>query len=105
MKPVRSLLVLALFGALTVGTIVGQEKGKAKGQLPQGWSKLGLSDEQKQKVYDIHAKYKAKIDEYEAKIKEAKDQQRKDELAVLTDAQKKKLKDMLAEKVGEKPGQ
>jgi Spy/CpxP family protein refolding chaperone len=105
MKLFRSLVVLALFGVITAGTIVGQEKGKAKGQLPSGWSKLGLSDEQKQKVYEIQAKYKAKIEDLEKQIKEAKDHQRKDELAVLTDAQKKKLKDMLAEKVGEKPGQ
>lgn len=103
MKLARTFLVVALFGLLTVGTIVGQEKGKAKGQLPQGWSKLGLSDEQKQKVYEIQTKYKAKIEDLEKQIQAAKDQQRKEELGVLSDAQKKKLKDMLAEKIGEKP--
>lgn len=103
MKLARMFLVVALFGLITVGTIVGQEKGKAKGQLPQGWTKLGLSDEQKQKVYDIHAKHKAKIDDLEKQIQQVKEQQRKEELAVLTDAQKKKLKDMLSEKIGEKP--
>lgn len=103
MKTIRSLVVLALFSAITVGTILAQEKGKAKGQLPQGWSKLGLSDEQKQKVYDIQAKAKAKIDELEKQIANTKSQQRKDELAVLTEAQKKKLKEILSEKIGEKP--
>lgn len=103
MKLARIFLVLALFGLISVGTIVGQEKGKARGQLPQGWSKLGLSDEQKQKVYEVQNKFKAKIDDLEKQIQQAKDQQRKEELAVLTDAQKKKLKAMLSEKIGEKP--
>lgn len=105
MTPVRSFLVVVLFTVIAVGTIIGQEKGKAKGQLPPGWSKLGLSDEQKQKIYDIQAKHKTKIDDLEKQIKDAKDQLRKDELAVLTEAQKKKLKDSMAEKIGEKPGQ
>jgi hypothetical protein len=103
MKRVRLILVVALFGLISAGTIVGQEKGKTRGQLPQGWAKLGLSDEQKQKIYDVQAKAKAKIEDLQKQIDAAKDQQRKDELAVLTDAQKKKLKDQLSEKIGEKP--
>jgi Spy/CpxP family protein refolding chaperone len=103
MKLARIVLVLALFGLISVGTIVGQDKAKARGQLPQGWAKLGLSDEQKQKVYEVQNKFKAKIEDLQKQIEQAREQQRKEELAILTDAQKKKLKEMMSEKIGEKP--
>ena len=65
------LCLLALLGAMFVlsGGLVGQEKKKddpkkkddspvkAKGMLPPNWGKLGLSDEQKQKIYKIQNKY------------------------------------------------
>lgn len=100
MKAVRIAIVVALFGAISLGSIVAQEKGKAKGTLPQGWGKLGLSEEQKTKIYDIQAKGKAKLEDLEKQIKDLKEKIHKDELAVLTDAQRKKLKDMALEKAG-----
>jgi hypothetical protein len=71
---------------------------RAKGQLPPGFKKLGLSDGQVQKVYLIQAAYKAKVDELDQKIRELKHQQRVEEYQVLTDAQKARLKELGEEK-------
>jgi Spy/CpxP family protein refolding chaperone len=68
---------------------------KAKGFLPQNFGKLGLTDTQKQDVYNIQAKYNTKIDEYEAKIRELKTARDKEVKAVLTPEQKKRLEEIL----------
>jgi len=72
---------------------------KMRGQLPQNWGKLGLSDEQKQKIYEVQSKHRAKIETLEKQIAELKDQQRKDMEAVLTAAQKARLREIVAGKV------
>jgi glucan phosphorylase len=95
------------------GTIIGQDAkketkdskdnkdtAKAKGVLPQNWSKIGLTDEQKQKVYIIDAKFDKQIDELIAKIKELKDDKRKEQLKVLTDDQKKRLEEIIKKAAG-----
>jgi GH18 family chitinase len=51
----------------------------------------------------VQNKFKAKIEDLQKQIEQAREQQRKEELAILTDAQKKKLKEMMSEKIGEKP--
>jgi len=68
---------------------------KLKGFLPMHWGKLGLSDDQKQTVYKIQAKYAAEIDKLEAKIKEIKASRDKEMKAVLTPEQRKRLEDIL----------
>ncbi len=73
---------------------------KVKGQLPQGWGKLGLSDDQKQKIYTIQAKYGEEIRMLEAQIKDLREKMRKEERAVLTPEQKKKLEEMAKSKAG-----
>jgi Spy/CpxP family protein refolding chaperone len=67
--------------------------GKVKGQLPQGWGKIGLTDEQKQKVYKVQAKYNEQIDKLEAQIKELKEKRDTERYEVLTAEQKKRLKE------------
>ena len=42
---------------------------KLKGQLPANWGKLGLTDEQKQKVYKVQAEFKEKIADLEKQLK------------------------------------
>jgi Spy/CpxP family protein refolding chaperone len=103
MKLLRFIVVVAVFSAVTAGTTIGQDKGKAKGQLPQGWAKLGLSDEQKTKIYEVQAKHRAKIEELEKQIKAVREQMYKDQVDVLTDAQKARLKEIFNEKLGETP--
>ena len=109
-----SKLRFALFAAglfFIGGGLVGQEAkkdskekesstAKVKGQLPQNWAKLGLTDEQKKKVYAIDAKHDEEIDKLNEKIKELKEKKRKEQLEVLTSEQKKRLEALLKEKAG-----
>ncbi|QEL19663.1 hypothetical protein PX52LOC_06740 [Limnoglobus roseus] len=73
---------------------------KVKGQLPSGWAKIGLTDQQKQKVYTIDAKYDDEIAQLTEKIKEFKDKKKKEQLEVLTAEQKKRLEDNLKKSAG-----
>ena len=97
---------------LLAGASVGQDKGKKdapakdeptakyKGQLPQNWKKLGLTDEQTQKVYKINAKYGEEIAKLEAKIADLKGKRDKERAEVLTAEQKKRLAEMAKAKAG-----
>jgi hypothetical protein len=95
-----SLLAVAF---LAGGLLFGDDPKatlKTRGSLPQDWSKLGLTDEQKQKAYSIETEYQSKIDALQQQIKTMQQQvntleeQKRDELAkVLTDAQKARLKE------------
>ena len=83
----------------------GKETGKAdspraKGYLPQNWSKLGLTDEQRQKVYQIQGKYNEEIDKLEVRIRELKDKMARERLEVLSPEQKKRLEDIIRGKAG-----
>ncbi len=116
-----SLSFLAAF--LIVGALTGQEpkpgdtkgapkdtKGetkaapkaetKAKGQLPQNWKQLGLTDDQTQKVYKVQAKYNEDIDKLEAQIKDLKAKMSKERSEILTAEQKKRLEEILKNKSG-----
>jgi len=103
MRRVRVVLAIVLVGALCVPAVVGQDKGKEqpgklRGQLPQNYGKLGLSEEQKQKIYGIRAKTKAKVEDLEKQIEDVKSQEKKDTEAVLTPAQRNQLRTILAGK-------
>jgi peptidoglycan hydrolase CwlO-like protein len=99
--------VCVLFGAvLTLSSgVVGQDAKKEqkkdeattkfKGQLPNNWKKLGLTDAQVQEVYKIQSKHNEEIDKLEAKIKELKAAMDKERRAVLTAEQKKRLEEIL----------
>lgn len=73
---------------------------KAKGQLPTYWKQLGLSEEQVQKVYKLQAKYNDEIDKLEDQIKALKEKMAKERSGLLTAEQKKRLEDIIKEKVG-----
>jgi len=99
---------------LLTGGVVGQENpakkkeepkkeepaGKAKGQLPQNWAKLGLTDEQRDKVYRVQNKYNDDIDKLELQIADLKKKRDKERLEVLTPEQKKRLEDIVKSKAG-----
>jgi hypothetical protein len=72
---------------------------KVKGTLPAHWRQLGLSADQVQEVYKIQAKYNAKIDKLKAEIEALKSEEDTERYKVLTDEQKKRLKEL---KIGEK---
>ncbi|HVL14926.1 MAG TPA: hypothetical protein VM529_20315 [Gemmata sp.] len=98
--------VCLLCGVLVLsGGLFGQEKkqdvkneeppAKIKGVLPQGWAKIGLSEDQVQTVYRINQKYDTEIRKLEAKIAELKSSRDKERKGVLTPEQKKRLEDIL----------
>jgi hypothetical protein len=99
-----SVLLLALGMFALGGGLVGQDKKEpAKaGQLPQGWGKanLGLTEEQKRKVLEADAKYDGEIDALTKKIGDLKKKKLEEQVAVLTDEQKKKLEDYFKSKAG-----
>ncbi len=72
---------------------------KAKGTLPPLWKKLGLNDEQTQRIYKIETNYKTKIDALKQQIEDLKAEEKTELDKVLTDAQKTHLKEL---KLGEK---
>src|SRR5262249_5477362 len=81
-------LGLCLLGlALLVGTSESQEK-KKKGNLPAGFKDLKLTPTQEEKLRDVAAEYKSKIDEASKKVKELVAERTKAEFAVLTEEQK-----------------
>jgi Spy/CpxP family protein refolding chaperone len=106
------LLALALVTAVLThaGGSVAQDKKdakqeaktdpapKVKGVLPQNWGKIGLTDEQRQEVYNIQAKHNAEIEKLEVRIKEIKAARDKEMKAVLTAEQKKRLEEILLKK-------
>ena len=76
------------------------KEAKGKGQLPQNWSQLGLTADQKDKVYKLQGKYNADIDKLDAEIKEMKAKLTKERFEILTAEQKKALEDILKKKSG-----
>jgi len=67
---------------------------KAKGTLRANWKKLGLSDDQVQKIYKVQTDYRTKIDVLEQQIKDLRAQEFADQVKVLTEAQKARLKEL-----------
>jgi len=76
------------------GNAQGKKEDKKRGFLPANFGKLGLSNEQKQKIYSIQAKYKFDIDELNKKVKKTLDDQRAEIYSVLSNDQKEKLKEI-----------
>jgi hypothetical protein len=95
------VIVLAL-ALLVPGSAQDKKEGKKgddpakklKGQLPQYYGKLKLSDEQKQSIYKVKANYKVKRDELEKKLNQLKTEERAAYEKVLTQAQLKKLREL-----------
>ena len=92
----------------------GEEKKaakKAEGRLPSNYGKVGLTDEQRKKVYDIQDRYEVEIKELEKKLADVKAKQAAEYEAVLTGNQKESLRTLNEEtknkaskkKGGEKP--
>jgi flagellar motility protein MotE (MotC chaperone) len=114
MKSIRGVFFgLGVVTCLVLGGAIGQEKGdktektkkeepnvKARGQLPQYWGQLGLTDTQKQDVYKVQAKYNEQIEKLEAKIAELKSSMTSDRSKILTTEQKKRLEEIIKTKAG-----
>jgi Spy/CpxP family protein refolding chaperone len=92
--------LLATLALLSSDGVLSQEKkdstkGKVKGQLPQGWSKLDLTAAQKEEIYKINGDSKEKVDKLQAEIDKIRAETAKKRIAVLTEEQKKKLAELV----------
>jgi hypothetical protein len=94
--------VVAAIGVLSSDSVNSQEKKdvklKHKGAIPQRWSKLGLSDKQKDEVYRLQDEHWNKLDPIREQIAILDAQLVKNRLGVLTEEQRKKLREMVAGK-------
>ncbi len=72
---------------------------RARSALPAGWSKIGLSDEQREKIHNIQADYGARVAKLKKEIAGLQKQQRADMEKVLTEAQKTRLREIAAERL------
>jgi len=100
MMRLRGVFLVVAIALLAGGVLHGQDKKddapvKLKGQLPPNWGKLGLTDEQKQKVYKVQADFDQKKAALEKQLKDLKSQERGEMEKVLSDAQKARLKELL----------
>ena len=93
--------VIAAVVLLSVTAVTGQDKKTKNKQLPQNYGKLGLSDEQKKKIYAIQDEYGDKIADLAKQLDILRKKQREEMAAVLTDEQKQELKKILSEKAGD----
>lgn len=87
--------------ALMAGSAVAQDRRASGGRggrtLPKNYSKLGLTDEQKDKIYSIRSKYGDKIEGLRHQISELVRQERSETEAVLTEAQRARLREIVSE--------
>lgn len=88
----RISALAVLVASVGLGAIVAQDSGKAKGRLPANYGKIGLTDEQKQSIYDIMAKYKKESDDLDKKVKDLNAKRKGEIDKVLNEDQKKALK-------------
>lgn len=109
---VLCIVAVGLGGLLILATTLAQEAKqgstapqakddgvKLRGQLPPNWGKIGLSEEQKQKIYQIQNKYNAEIARLEAQVKELRSKRDQEMRSVLTEEQKKRLEEILLKKI------
>jgi Spy/CpxP family protein refolding chaperone len=98
-----SLFLVALCSPWAAGNPADDKSDKApetkmRGQLPQNWSKLGLSDKQKQDIYKVQNEYMTKIDALRKQMDDLRAAEKKEMEKVLTPAQKERLKEILTGK-------
>jgi len=93
------VVMVFLAGGWLFGDDTKQDAPKARGTLPTNWSKLGLSAEQKQKIYSIRSEHRTKIEALQRELKELQKKELEECAKVLTEAQKARLREILTEKV------
>jgi hypothetical protein len=94
----RSLALVSLLSAFILGGLLvaadDKKEPPVKGQLPAKWKELGLTDVQKKEIYTIQTEYRTKIDDLESQVKKLKDDEHDKLIKVLTEDQKKRLKEI-----------
>jgi len=69
-------------------------------RVPSGYSKLGLTDQQKEKLYKIQAEYSTKIQNLEKQVSDLRDRRQGEFESVLTAPQKRLLAEAAQQKKG-----
>lgn len=91
-----SMMGLAQEAAKPAAAKPAAEKTDAKkGRLPANYGKLGLTEPQKVKIYGIQGTYDDQLDELQAKIDALKAKRDQEVEAVLTEDQRKILKNLV----------
>lgn len=88
--------LLAQDAANSAGAAAKAQKAAA-GRLPNHYSRLDLSDKQREQVYAIQAKHKALIEDLEAQLELQKGKRDAEIEGVLTAEQRRKLQSVLEE--------
>jgi Spy/CpxP family protein refolding chaperone len=103
----RLSIGLALVGAFLAGGLLmngmisradDKTEPKVRGTLYPNWKKLGLTDDQTQKIYKIRATYEGQIQDLQKQIRDLRKKELAEAEAVLTPAQKDRLREL---KLGE----
>ena len=77
-------------------------ESKPRGRLPIYYGKLGVSDDQRDKIYTIQAEYDAQLDELLAQLEELRAKRDRAVEGVLTAGQKQRLRELRAEAARER---
>jgi hypothetical protein len=85
---------------LTALLYAAEPTPKPRVSLPTGWTKLGLSSEQKDKVTKIKNEAAQKVKDLQAQIAAVKEKAQEEELAILTESQKQLLAEQVTKKAG-----
>lgn len=70
---------------------------KPRGRVPNHYGKLGLTNDQKEKIYAIQANYRDQINALQEQINELQQEEASEIYLVLSDVQKESLRKILAE--------
>lgn len=70
----------------------GKKVAKAGDRLPANYAKIGVSDDQRKKIYEIQNKYSEQIANLQKQLAELKSKENEEVEAVLTAEQKKALR-------------
>jgi Spy/CpxP family protein refolding chaperone len=109
MPRIRIVVGVLALAAFSGGWLMGDDKkvadtkpgdAAAKHTLPQGWKTLGLSDDQKKKIYAVEDEYEPKIAALKKQIETLQTEERTKKYEVLTEDQKKRLKELRESKDG-----
>src|SRR5215831_10635447 len=98
------LLVALAAGAGQSGDSKKDQPKKKQVGIPQGWGKIGLSDEQKKKIRATRMSYAAKIDALLEQIDRLREEDIQECLKLLTEDQRAQLRKNLAKKLGDSKG-
>ena len=105
--------LLWLFGCCAIAAVVAagsgytqdkkddkkDDKSVAKGTLPQGWGKIGLTADQKKKITALRGTYADKISELTKQIDQLKAERDAECVKLLTNDQKAELKKIATDKI------